>query len=94
LEHQKRRSLIQKADPKQLKAPGFKVISRELSDTFGLTSQLGVSMFVCIFLGLLVGKSLDQKLNTSPLMLILCMLLGAGAAFKTIYDILIKKWMK
>jgi len=82
------------ADVKHTKAPGFKVYSRELTDALGLTSHLGVSMFVCIFLGLLVGKTLDRRLDTAPWMLIICMVLGAGAAFKTAYDILIRKWMK
>ena len=37
-------------------------------------------------LGVLLGKWLDSLLNTSPWMLLLFSLLGAGAAFKHLYD--------
>lgn len=50
-------------------------------------------MAVCILLGVLGGKYLDQWLGTSPALLLVCSLLGIGAAYKVLFD-LVKKWMK
>ena len=60
----------------------------------GLLSQLGVSMAACVFVGVFLGKWLDGKLGTSPWLLLFGCLLGAVAAFKVLYDLAIKEWMK
>ncbi|MDR1438588.1 MAG: AtpZ/AtpI family protein [Clostridiales bacterium] len=60
----------------------------------GLLTQLGVSMAACVLIGVLVGSKLDGWLGTAPWMLVLFSFVGAGAAFKAMYDIAIKRWDK
>ena len=56
----------------------------------GLLSQLGISMSVCIFLGVLIGIGLDKLFNTTPGFLIVFSFVGAGAAFKVMFDLTMK----
>jgi len=67
---------------------------REINDALGLTFQLGVSMFSCLFIGVVLGRTLDVWLHTSPAMLLVGSLLGGLASLKALYDLIIKKWMK
>ena len=64
-----------------------------MADSKGLTSQIAVGMTLCVLIGVAGGRALDARLNTSPILLIIGVLLGVFAAFKTLYDIVIKKWM-
>ncbi|MCL2741750.1 MAG: AtpZ/AtpI family protein [Oscillospiraceae bacterium] len=48
-------------------------------------SQVGLTIIVCILAGVLAGRFLDEKLGTSPWILLLCSLLGLGAAFRAIF---------
>ena len=64
-----------------------------LRDAIGLMSNLGFSLFLCVFIGIMGGNWLDQKFGTSPTCLLLGAILGAGASWKTLYDI-VKKWTK
>ena len=64
-----------------------------VADSVGLTSQIAVSTLVCVLIGLLAGRALDARLNTSPILLIIGVILGAVAAFKALYDVAKKKWM-
>ena len=66
----------------------------EIAGAFGLMTELGVSMFACLFLGILAGKALDAWLGTPPTLLLAGALLGSFAAFKVLYDLAIKKWMR
>ncbi|MCL2399468.1 MAG: AtpZ/AtpI family protein [Defluviitaleaceae bacterium] len=50
-------------------------------------SQIGITMVVCILIGVFSGRFLDNIFNTSPWLLLIFSLLGAGAAFKYIYDL-------
>jgi len=59
--------------------------------SFGLFTQIGVSMAVCIFFGVILGKYLDEWLGTSPWMLLVCAMAGGAAAIKIIYDIAVKE---
>ena len=52
-----------------------------------LLSQIGISIVVCILIGIFLGRFLDQFFGTSPWLLLVFSLLGAGAAFRYIYDI-------
>ena len=65
---------------------------RGLAQAFGLASQLGLSMAICIIIGVLVGQWLDRQLGTTPWMLILGVLFGAASSFKVLYDLVMKKW--
>jgi len=82
------------APPTDPKAPISKEEKNEIAAALGLVTQLGVSMFACLFLGVIAGRALDNWLNTSPLFLIILILLGAVAAFKVLYDLIIKRWLK
>jgi len=66
----------------------------EISSAVGLFTQLGFSMFFCIFVGLIAGKALDGLFGTSPVLMLLCTLAGAASSYKVLYDLVIKKWMK
>jgi len=67
---------------------------REISQALGLVTELGVSMFSCLFIGVLLGKTLDRRFNTSPALLLTGALLGGAAAIRVLYDLAIKKWIK
>lgn len=67
-------------------------VRREIAAALGLMTQLGITMAVCVFIGVIAGKYLDQWLGTSPWLLIVFSLLGGAAAIKALYDLVIKKW--
>lgn len=50
-------------------------------------SQIGVTMASSVFIGVLLGKFLDNLLGTSPWLLLIFSLLGAGAAIKALFNI-------
>ena len=83
----------QGAPPEAKTAAGVDNHYYGLSSAVGLVSQLGVSMFLCVFIGVMMGKRLDGWLGTSPSFLLAGALLGAGASWKVLYDLVIKKWM-
>lgn len=60
---------------------------REIMKALSLFSQIGVTMVVCILLGVLLGRFLDSWLGTTPWLLLAFAFLGAGAAFKSVYDL-------
>ncbi len=49
-------------------------------------SQIGITMAATIFVGVLLGRFLDSLLGTSPWLLLIFSLLGAGAAIKSLFD--------
>ena len=57
-------------------------------------TQLGISMAVCIFIGVIAGKYADKWLGTAPWLLIIFSIIGAAASFKVFYDIVIKDFKK
>ena len=52
-----------------------------------LISQLGLTTAGCVIVGLLIGRFLDNWLGTAPWFTIIFSFIGAGAAFKVIYDL-------
>ena len=64
---------------------------RETQRALAVFAQLGISMAACVFAGVFGGMLLDNWLGTSPWLLIVCSLLGAGASFKVMYDLMMKK---
>ena len=56
--------------------------------TLARVSYLGIRIAVCILFGVLLGRYLDRLFGTFPGLLLVCSLLGAGAAFKIIFDIM------
>lgn len=54
-------------------------------ENLALLSQVGLMMVIPIIGGLFIGKWLDGWLGTSPLLLLLCVLIGAASAFVNLY---------
>ena len=54
-------------------------------------SQIGITIAACIIIGVLLGKFLDDFFGTSPWLLLIFSLLGAAAAFKSMFDMANKK---
>ncbi len=57
----------------------------------GLVTELGLMAVICIGGGLLLGVWLDKKLGTRALFTILLLLLGIGAAFVRVYQMVAPK---
>ena len=57
-------------------------ISRALSEL----SQIGIMIISCVGVGIALGWFLDNLLGTSPWLMLVCIFLGIGAAFKSIFD--------
>ena len=60
-----------------------------------VTGIIGLELAVMTVIGFYVGKQVDERFNTSPLFLIICLLLGLAAGIisviKTIERLLAKK---
>ena len=65
--------------------------NRELLRGLYMISQIGFTIAACVVVGVLLGRFLDSVLNTTPLLLIIFSLLGAGAGFKAIYELVKSK---
>jgi len=48
-------------------------------------TQVGVTIFACVFLGVILGRFLDRVLGTAPWLLLACSLLGTAAAFMELF---------
>ena len=59
-----------------------------------MLTQVGISMLVPIFLCLWIGKSLDKAFDTGILFLIVFIILGVGASFRTLYMMTAHKYKK
>ncbi len=55
-----------------------------------LLSQVGITMVANIFVGVFIGKYLDQWLGTSPLFLLLFVFIGVFSGIKSVYLLIIK----
>ena len=56
-----------------------------------MSSQIGFTMAACIFVGVFSGLYLDKFFKTAPWLLLLFSLLGAAAAFWSIFRLSTKK---
>ena len=73
-------------DDKKSRADNAKKQRRELIRALSSLSQVGITMVVCVLIGVFLGKFLDDRLGTAPWLLLVCSLLGVAAAIKSIYD--------
>ena len=68
----------------------------EIANMLSLITQLGLMVLICILGCTFIGKFLDSKLHTSPILTLIFMLLGVGGAFMGVYKTLIaytkRKW--
>jgi len=60
--------------------------SNEFLRALAYFSQIGVTMAASVVIGVLLGKFLDDKLGTTPWLLLVFSLCGAGAAIKVMFD--------
>ena len=65
---------------------------KEISYALSLITQIGLNIIVTIGLSLFIGKSLDDWLGTSPLFLLIFIVMGVGAAFKVLFKLTMKDW--
>ncbi len=56
----------------------------------GLLTSVGGGMVANLLVGLLIGRFLDNWLDTHPWLTFLFLLLGAGAGFRAIYKLVSK----
>ena len=52
-----------------------------------MLTQIGITVLVCIAIGVFIGRWLDGVFGTAPWLFLVFLLLGIGAAFKAVYDI-------
>jgi len=66
--------------------PKKKSDRKEIINGLAQMSHIGLTILVCVVIGVFVGRFLDGFFGTSPWLLIVFSFLGAGAAFKTMFD--------
>ncbi len=59
----------------------------KITTAYALLTQIAIQVIVIMAMMFFLGRWLDKVFNTSPLFMLLCLLLGMAAAFKSIYDI-------
>ena len=55
--------------------------------SFSVVTQIGITTAACLFIGVMLGRFLDGKLNSFPIFLLIFSLLGLAAAIKAIFDL-------
>jgi len=60
---------------------------RTILRAMGLMSQIAFTVIACIALGVFLGRFLDDRLGTSPWLIITFSLLGCLTAFKSMIDL-------
>lgn len=68
---------------------GEKNTRMEIAKMFSLVSQLGIMMLIPIFGCAFIGKFLDEKFNTGPVLFLIFLVLGVGGAFMGVYKTLV-----
>lgn len=66
---------------------GKKKSSNEFIKGLSQLSQIGISIIVCVLIGVFFGRFLDSILGTSPWLLLTFSFMGAAAAFKYLIDL-------
>lgn len=62
-------------------------MNHEVLKAFSLISQIGINMLVPIFICILVGKFIDEKLGANNIILIIFVILGVLSSFRNLYVI-------
>ncbi|MGX4601504.1 AtpZ/AtpI family protein [Faecalimicrobium sp. JNUCC 81] len=60
----------------------------EIATMLSLLTQVGLMIIIPILGCMFIGKFIDSKLNTSPIFLLIFILLGIGGAFMSVYKTL------
>jgi ATP synthase protein I len=58
---------------------------RQLFRSLGFLSGIGISMVAASFIGLYIGITLDEWLNTKPWMTVIWLVIGIIAGFRNIF---------
>jgi len=66
-------------------------MERDWVKALAFLSQIGITIAACIVVGVFLGIFLDRLFGISPILTIVCSLLGLIAAFKSIFDLASKK---
>lgn len=66
-----------------------KSTSAQIAQALSLLTQLSIMMLVSIFGCFFIGKFIDTKLNTSPIFMLIFLVLGIGGAFMSVYKTVI-----
>ncbi len=66
---------------------------REITNALAMLTQVGLTLFFTVFISIMIGKGLDGWLHTEPWFLLIFTILGILAAFRNLYDLVMKKWM-
>ena len=61
----------------------------QIASMLSLINQIGIMILICILGCTFIGRFLDSKLNTSPILTLIFILLGIGGAFMGAYKTLI-----
>ncbi|MDK2564795.1 AtpZ/AtpI family protein [Romboutsia sedimentorum] len=61
----------------------------EIASMLSLVSQIGLMILISILGCTFIGKFLDSKFGTDPVLTIIFLLLGIGGAFMSVYKTLI-----
>jgi len=76
-----------KPDDAKSRADEAKKRRRELIRGLSMLSQVSIMMVACVVIGVFLGKFLDDRLGTTPWLLLVCSLLGVAASIKAVYDL-------
>ncbi|MCL2627371.1 MAG: AtpZ/AtpI family protein [Oscillospiraceae bacterium] len=60
--------------------------AHEFGRALAFLSQIAITIIACIAVGITLGWLLDYWLGTTPWLMLVCIFLGIGAAFKSIFD--------
>lgn len=69
----------------RIHSSGSSLNRMELMNLVVTAGSLGLTLFVCIFVGVLIGRVMDEFLATSPWGIILFSLLGTVSGFWSLY---------
>ena len=64
---------------------GRMILMKEIGKALSLITQLGISMLVPILICLGIGIFIDDRFGTSPWWMIIFIILGVGAGFRSVY---------
>ena len=59
----------------------------DIAKGLGLMTQIGLSSALCIFVGVFLGRFIDDRVGTSPWFLLIFSVIGCLAAFKVMVDL-------
>ena len=60
---------------------------KEILKALGLLTQIGISMLVPILISVFIGSLIDKFFGCSPVFLIIFIIMGVIASFRTLYMI-------